>query len=223
MPYSQIKQYIELYNSSGIQHFFLDKLKTTITTEDNEKSIDNNPLVELKNDVKDCYNCSYNNSKIKSVFGEGSIESEIFIIGDYPNAEENMSGKSFTGGKYGEMFNKMILAMNIDMQLCFRTNITKCRPDRVFLQESKKCMNILDKQIDIIQPKIILVFGENPANIMFNQDNDIMTYRNNQPSQYKNIPMFITYNQATLLREPHLKQLAWKDLQDFNEFYNKIK
>jgi DNA polymerase len=173
------------------------------------------------------------------------------IIANPPNSDENGWGRSGMGDSW-EIFNRDIVKalnsqekLNIKCGDFFQTNITKCsihsvdmrnvnniRQVNINYPEMKKCLPFLDQQIEIIQPKIILVFGEIAANVLFEKNENLAFFRKNKGLAYKNIPVIVTdypprfprKNQATNQADnfKHDKQLMWNDLKLFCSIYKEL-
>lgn len=241
MSLRSLKQYLELYHLNGIADFFIDsnefKIDVKLIEENAEVIPDNNncsfnnydssldikttDLNLLKTKYSNCKKCSYHKSRIKFVYGEGKQSSDCFIIGNPPNSEENLTGRPFVG-KPGQLFIKMIQAINLERQNLYITNITKCKTKNTDKTEIKKCLPYLHQQLTIVKPKIILIFGELAANIFLNTDEKIENLREKQNFSYNGIPVYITYTPTELLENQDFKKPAWIDLQKFRDHYQSL-
>ena len=186
------------------------------------KSLDSNVL---KQKYASCQNCSLHTSRVKLVYGAGNPKADIMVIGDPPNSVENMSGYPFVG-EMGKLFDSMMNAIQLNRKDMYLTNIVKCRYSkedgkyRITEFDTEKlmsCLPFLIQQIDLLKPKFILLMGEIVANVIFNKKENIDTLRQNQGEFFLDIPVYITYNVSELYEKPHLKKLAWADLQTFQK------
>ncbi|MGD9202725.1 MAG: uracil-DNA glycosylase [Chitinispirillia bacterium] len=180
-------------------------------------------LVELYYSCRNCTKCSLSFIRTNMVFGSGNANAELMIIGEAPGFEEDKQGKPFVG-KAGELLTKMVGAINIDREKdAFITNILKCRPPEnrnPNQQEEVACMPVLKMQIEIIQPKVILVLGKIAANALLNISESIGKIRV-ECHNYNNIPVVVTYHPAALLRNKRYKRPAWEDLQKLKKKLNR--
>ena len=234
----ELKQYIELYHSSGITDFFLNisKVKPSLQTAINRNVTPRydipEPIKQLWEKCKACSLCKYRNDREKLVFGKGSLKAKCLIIGNPVNTDENLSGEPFgrsNNSLYADQFNKIIKnglidgeKLSITKDDLYLTNITKCRAKSLDYNEIKKCVPFLLKQIDIIKPKIILIFGEVAANALFGKIENIDYYRNNPGLLFNGIPVFVTFNPLDMIKTEALKKIAWGDLKHFSNEYKKL-
>ena len=209
-----LRQYIELFHYNGIADFFIGNSadEQLQNTETSDQTVIGNTLDHLKKKYQDCKNCDLYSTRWKFVYGEGSINAKMMVVGNPPVAAENINGKPFVG-EYGLLFNKMMAAINFDRSNLYITNITKCRTDSKDLIKIQKCMPYLLEQIQIVKPKLILVMGLLAANVLFNKNENMEFYRERQPLFLDDIPVIVTYNPQELLDNANLKKLAWIDLQ----------
>ena len=97
----------------------------------------------------------------KTVIGDGNIKSKLMIIGEAPGKEEDIQGKPFVG-LAGQLLNKMLNAINIKREDVYITNVIPWRPPNNRTPTDKEildCLPFLHKQIEIINPKYILLLG----------------------------------------------------------------
>ena len=226
MSLKALKQYIELYHYYGISDFFIksNKFVGRISKKPIKEEPDKNQTVDLailQKRYSNCQKCSFAKYRMKLVYGEGRIGTDRLIIGNPPIADENILGRPFVG-EYGKLFEKMMGAINMQRSDLYLTNITKCKTNYVDYAEINKCLPYLYEQISIVKPKIILVFGETPANALFQKNENIEYYRTAQGKMFDGIPIYVTYNPIELLQNVQLKKQAWVDIQSFRDAYLRI-
>lgn len=171
---------------------------------------------ELRSVVTTCELCELSNTRIKTVFGEGNKSASLMIIGDAPDLEEEEKGFPFAG-KVEKLFSAMLKAMNFQINDVYRVNINKCRPpeDRApTIGETAACNDYLQRQIDLVQPKIILAMGRIAAQGLLKNNSTLGRLRG-QLHTIENIPapVVVTFHPAYLLRAPNEKRKAWEDLK----------
>jgi len=173
-------------------------------------------LDELKLTVSNCTQCELHRTRKQTVFGVGHPAAEWLIIGEAPGADEDRLGEPFVG-RAGQLLTSMLRAMGLAREEVFIANILKCRPPNnrdPQANEINSCSAYLRQQIELIQPKIILVVGRIAAQSLLNVDIPIGKMRGKKFTyQDTNIPVVATYHPAYLLRSPQQKRRAWEDLK----------
>jgi len=118
-------------------------------------------LGQIRGEISHCDKCSLCNSRINTVPGEGSPEAIIMFIGEAPGAKEDATGIPFCGAA-GKFLDEMLASISLRREDVFIANTLKCRPpENRDPEESEKalCKAYLARQIDIIDPKIIVCLG----------------------------------------------------------------
>ncbi len=176
-------------------------------------------MEKLKSIVLDCHLCELSKSRQKVVFGEGLIKTELMFIGEGPGATEDSTGRPFVG-RAGEVLTKMIEnVLHIPRSQVYIANIVKCRPpnNRVPTEsEALSCRPFLQKQISLIQPKIIVTLGATAYHYLTNDNSPISRVRGTviEGDGYRIIP---TFHPSYLLRNPSAKKEALADLLKVKE------
>ena len=145
------------------------------------------------------------------------------VIGEGPGEQENLTGRPFVGAA-GGLLDKMLAAIHLPREDIYITNIVKCRPPGNRNPESAErlaCMPYLVEQIQIIQPKMLLILGLVAAQSLLGNDNTLGWHREHSHS-FLDIPAYVTYHPAALLRNSNWKRPAWEDLQAFEKEYQKL-
>lgn len=166
-------------------------------------------------EVAPCVRCELHKQRTQTVFGAGNPQADWLVIGEAPGADEDRLGEPFVG-KAGQLLTAMLFAIGFKRDDVYITNVVKCRPPQnrdPQPQETAACADYLRRQIDLIQPKIILALGRIAAQNLLNTDTPIgklrqVTHRYAGTS----IPLVATYHPAYLLRSPLEKRKAWQDL-----------
>ncbi len=173
-------------------------------------------LDELEQIVAACTLCGLHETRTQTVFGVGAQNADWLIIGEAPGADEDRKGEPFVG-RAGQLLNNMLRAIGLAREEVYIANILKCRPPRnrdPQANEINCCRPYLRRQIDLIQPKIILAMGRVAAQSLLETDAPIGRMRG-QRYIYEDtgIPVVATYHPAYLLRSPQQKRKAWEDLK----------
>jgi DNA polymerase len=153
-------------------------------------------------------------NRTQTVFGVGNPEAEWLVIGEAPGAEEDRQGEPFVG-RAGQLLNAMLAAVGLAREQVYIANVLKCRPPNnrdPKPEEAVACSGFLQRQVALIQPKIILVVGRIAAQNLLHTDAPLGTLRGRVHRLENGVPVVVTYHPAYLLRSPQEKRKAWADL-----------
>lgn len=173
-------------------------------------------LAELAGRVAACQQCGLHETRTQTVFGCGNPRADWLIIGEAPGAEEDRQGEPFVG-RAGQLLNAMLLAIGLKREQVFIANILKCRPPKnrdPRPAEATACRAYLGRQIELIRPKLILAVGRVAAQNLLMVDTPIGKLRGRRYCYPDTeLPVFVTYHPAYLLRSPREKRKVWEDLK----------
>ena len=167
----------------------------------------------LRATVTACTACELCESRTQTVFGVGDPDADWMIIGEAPGAEEDRRGEPFVG-RAGKLLDEMLRAVGQGRDRAFIANILKCRPPNnrdPKPQESAACRGYLERQIELVQPRIILAVGRIAAQLLLDTDAPVGRMRGTV-HRLGETPLVVTYHPAYLLRSPTQKRKAWDDL-----------
>ncbi|MEY4761452.1 MAG: hypothetical protein RLZZ200_1308 [Pseudomonadota bacterium] len=170
----------------------------------------------LEAEVSGCVMCPLHGGRTRTVFGVGDRLAEWMVIGEAPGAEEDRQGEPFVG-RAGQLLDAMLRAIDLPRQDVFIANILKCRPPGnrdPEPAEIARCRPFLDRQIELIRPRILLAVGRIAAQSLLGTDSPIGRLRG-QVHRFgdSGTPLVVTYHPAYLLRSPGEKRKAWEDLK----------
>lgn len=171
-------------------------------------------LKAISADIGDCTRCRLHKGRTNIVFGVGNVNADIMFVGEGPGADEDAQGEPFVG-RAGQLLNNMIAAMGLKREQVYIANVVKCRPPGNRTPERDECDTcgpFLLRQIDVIQPKVIVALGAVAAKYLL-AINDSMANLRGRWYDLKGARLLVTYHPAYLLRDPRQKKEAWKDLQ----------
>ena len=178
--------------------------------------LNNDNLLKIEKNIEGCKKCSLHESRTNIVFGDGDSKADIMIIGEAPGQEEDKIGQPFIG-RAGKLLNSFLSSINLDRDSVFITNTVKCRPPDNRNPENieiQSCSNFLDRQIDVIKPKVLVLLGKIAANRMLDLDKPISELRLKKFYIGKyNMPLIVFYHPAYILRSPSQKLKVWDDLK----------
>lgn len=172
-------------------------------------------LEAIREDIGDCTRCplAYAGRR-KIVFADGDPNARLMFVGEGPGADEDTQGLPFVG-KAGQLLNNMISAMGLKREQVYIANIVKCRPPGNRVPEpveANTCSQFLLRQIDVVQPEIIVALGSTAATYLLGVKQSLSGLRGRWHG-CRGAKLVVTYHPAFLLRDPRQKGEAWKDLQ----------
>jgi len=170
---------------------------------------------QLKAKVAGCTDCKLRAGCSQTVFGVGDEKAQWMLIGEAPGSEEDRLGEPFVG-QAGKLLDNMLAAISLGRgKNVYIANVLKCRPPgnrNPEPEEVSKCSPHLLRQIELIQPKLILAMGRFAAQTLLGTDATIASLRG-RVHRYAGVPLIVTYHPAYLLRNLPDKAKAWADLR----------
>lgn len=164
--------------------------------------------------VNTCTACKLHTTRKQGVPGVGDQHADWLIVGEAPGADEDALGEPFVG-QTGRLLDAMLVAIGLRRgENVYITNVLKSRPPEnrdPQPDEVAACLPYLLKQIELLQPKIILALGRFAAHSLLNTQESIAHLRG-RIHQFQGVPLIVTYHPAYLLRTPTDKARAWEDL-----------
>lgn len=202
---NDLKTYLEYLKEIGIEYIFSNK---------NQKIDKKISLEEIKIKISNCNRCSLHQNRRNIVFGEGSPEAKLMIIGEAPGFEEDVQGRPFVG-KAGQLLTKILQSIQLKREDVYITNVVKCRPPQnrnPKPEEINNCNQFLMMQIQVISPKIICALGTFSAQTLLKTESKITSIRG-KIFEIEGIKIIPTYHPAFLLRNPDRKREVWEDMK----------
>ncbi|MHB1748503.1 MAG: uracil-DNA glycosylase [Acidithiobacillus sp.] len=170
---------------------------------------------DLNNMVSTCQACPLGETRKHAVFGAGNPRGSWLFVGEAPGAEEDRRGEAFVG-RAGQLLDNMLRAMGLSREKdVYIANILKCRPPNnrdPLGPEVQACMPYLQRQIDLLQTRVIVALGRFAAQGLLQVDTPLSQLRGTT-QHYQGIPLIVTYHPAYLLRNPIDKRKVWEDLK----------
>lgn len=161
-----------------------------------------------------CNACGLCKQRKQAVVGVGAHDAPWLFVGEGPGADEDQQGEPFVG-QAGRLLDAMLQAANLARgREVYIANVVKCRPPgnrTPTIDEAAACAPFLDRQIDLIKPKLIVALGKTAVTRLTGSDASMASLRG-QPLEYRGIPVVATYHPAYLLRNLPEKLKAWEDL-----------
>ena len=167
----------------------------------------------LETRAKICTLCDLSKTRTQVVFGSGSKNAQLLVVGEAPGQNEDLQGLPFVG-RGGQLLTNMLKSIGLDREQIYIANILKCRPPQnrdPNPAEVATCTPYLLEQIALLQPKIILAVGRIAAQFLLNTEETMAKLRG-QEFRYHDTPLLVTYHPAYLLRAPREKRKSWDDM-----------
>ena len=174
----------------------------------------------LKQALQDFEGCELKRTATNMVFADGNAEAKIMIIGEAPGKDEDRMGLPFVGSA-GQLLDQMLGAVGLDRTSTYIANIMPWRPpgNRALTVEEIEMMRpFVEKHISLIAPDVILSLGGTASKMMLHSSEGIMKLRGKfhsyEPKTYgvSGTPLMACLHPGYLLRAPHHKAFAFKDL-----------
>jgi len=179
-------------------------------------------LEAIAGETRQCRKCQLGSTRTKCVPGEGHPRARIMFVGEAPGADEDAQGRPFVG-RAGQLLDKIIAACGLRREEVFIGNILKCRPPEnrePRPDEIINCLPYLQRQIEIIQPDVIVALGGHAAKTLLNTVKPIGQLRGQFQEYYGGIgrppiKLMATFHPAYLLRNysEQNRRYVWEDMK----------
>ncbi len=173
-------------------------------------------LESIRADIGDCTRCKLHlQGRTQIVFGSGNPHADLMFVGEAPGADEDEQGEPFVG-RAGQLLTKIIEAIGMTRAEVYIANVIKCRPPNNRApepDEAATCEPFLFRQIDAIQPKVIVALGTHAAHALLKVDTTISKLRGQVIDFRGGIKLVPTFHPAYLLRSPDRKRDVWEDMK----------
>ncbi|MFH1177279.1 MAG: uracil-DNA glycosylase [Acidobacteriota bacterium] len=171
-------------------------------------------LAALSSALQGCQRCRLHQGRRHVVFGVGNSHARVMLVGEAPGAEEDRLGEPFVGSA-GQLLNSMLRAIGLRREEVYIANIVKCRPPgnrEPQDDEAATRMPFLWRQLELVNPQVIVTLGRVAAHHLLGTSAPISTYRGKWLA-FRGWPVLPTFHPAYLLRTPTAKAQAWADLK----------
>jgi uracil-DNA glycosylase family 4 len=172
-------------------------------------------LAAIRDDIGDCTRCKLHGlGRTQIVFGVGNSNADLMFVGEAPGADEDIQGVPFVG-RAGQLLTKMIEAMGFTRDEVYIANVLKCRPPgnrNPEPDEIATCEPFLFRQLESIEPKVVIALGAFAARTLLKTDAPISRLRG-RVFDFRGAKLIPTFHPSFLLRSPGYKREAWDDLK----------
>ena len=216
-PVSELSNHLRFYEELGVTGISRDpkwRQRTRSAPVSFSRSA-KEALGAIREDIGDCTRCKlHTQGRTQVVFGVGNPSADLMFVGEAPGADEDVQGVPFVG-RAGQMLTKMIEAMGFARDDVYIANVIKCRPPgnrNPEPDEIATCEPFLCRQIESIQPRVIVALGAFAAKTLLETDTPISKLRG-RLYDYRGVTLIPTFHPSFLLRSPGYKREAWDDLK----------
>jgi uracil-DNA glycosylase, family 4 len=207
-----LRHELTLLRDLGFTHLDLRKASvSSVPVEDGESK---KLLAELEAIASICVKCSLAKTRTQVVYGMGNPNADLMFIGEAPGRDEDEQGKPFVG-RAGQLLTDIVKAMKLTRDDVYITNVVKCRPPEnrnPEPEELEACRPYIQRQVEIIQPKVIVTLGRFALQSLTGKSYGITSVRG-QWLDYNGVSLMPTYHPAYLLRTPGAKKDVWADMK----------
>lgn len=218
------RMHLEMEQSLGVERMPFDPKKKRTKVRRAPAAAESRPamdasekakaLAAVEKELKACCRCGLGEGRTNLVFGVGNPSADLMFIGEAPGADEDEQGIPFVG-RAGQLLTKIIESIGFSRNDVYIANICKCRPPNnrpPEPDESAMCFPYLLKQIEIIQPKIIVALGNVPMKTLLKTEEGITKVRG-RFTEWNGIEVMPTFHPSYLLRNQAAKRDVWEDMQ----------
>ncbi len=209
------KLFLKMLQEDGIDEIYLPKKPSATDNASRLSTGAKAELLALREKVLACTLCNELAATRKSVvFGAGNVKAQLMFVGEAPGRDEDLQGLPFVG-RAGQLLTKIIESIGLTRQQVFICNVLKCRPPQNRQpqpDEILNCQPYLNKQIELIQPKIICALGTFAAQTLLRTGIPISQLRG-RFHEFGAAKVLCTFHPAYLLRNPGEKRKVWEDMK----------
>ncbi len=207
-----VAEVLRYYDSLGFE-LFPFRVGTILMA--SERAIQKARALEaLRREIANCTACALSEHRTNLVFGEGNPDASLMFVGEGPGQEEDLQGRPFVG-RAGQLLTNLIKNLGLKRQDVYIANVVKCRPPMNRApkhEEINQCLGYLQRQIEIISPKVIMTLGDVATKALLKTRTGITGVRG-RVFEYGGVKVVPTFHPAYLLRNPGQKKLTWADAQ----------
>jgi len=190
--------------------------------EGSDRDVAGASYADLEATIQSCTQCALHETRKQTIAGRGKQSAELMFVVLSANNDDEKNG-IICGGEAGDLLSKMLSAININIDDIYLTSLLKCRVPvnhTISPREIQSCNIHLKQQIQLIQPKLVIVLGETAMRCLLQKERSIDEGRamNDALSQQLvSVPLFFSYSPEELLQQPANKRKAWTDLQQLQK------
>ena len=167
-------------------------------------------LLAVLDDRQSCSSCA----DVNSILGDGDLNADWMFVFDSPTTRDIEQQKLLTG-RVGQLFDAILIALNLDRESIYLSSIFKCPPAENISLNEAQCDDLLEHQIRLVQPKVVVTFGEFTAQALIKANEDLDQLRVQEQSCFnQSVRVVPTFSLMQILDAPNLKAKVWEDLKN---------
>ena len=216
---------VQCWESIDSQHKRVNQNDVSLI-EDSDRDVAAVNYSNIEEAIQQCTNCQLHKTRKQALAGRGNQSAELMFVVLAPNTSDDESGV-ICSGEADALFSKMLAAIDININDVYLSSLLKCSVPinhTVSPKEIQSCNEHLKQQIQLIQPKLLVVLGETAVRCLLQKDLSIDDCRaRNEGMQHRieSVPLFVSYSPEELLQRPENKRKAWSDLQQLQKILDK--
>ena len=175
----------------------------------------------LVREVHECTRCTLSGKRTNAVPGEGSLDAEIMFVGEAPGFYEDRDGRPFVG-RAGQLLDELLASIGLKREEVYITNLLKCRPPNnrdPLPGEIEACRPYLDRQIEMIAPKVLVMLGRYSFLRFF--PGESIGKERGKPRKWNGIVAYPVYHPAAALRNSGLRAILEDDFRNLQTLLKK--
>jgi len=195
-------------------------------TENSDRDVAVASYAVLEATIQSCTHCAMHETRKQAIVGRGKQSSELMFVLLSPSVIDEKNGL-LCSGEAGDLFSKMLAAININIDDVYITSLLKCKVPvnhTISAKEILSCNNFLKQQVQLVQPELIVVLGETATRCLLQKELSIDESRamnDGMSQQFELVPLFFSYSPEELLQQAENKRKAWTDLQQLQKIIDK--
>ena len=188
-------------------------------------------IEDLSREINNCKKCELWKTRNKALVGDGSVNARIMVIGESPGYNEDLQGRAFVG-EAGKILDQLLYIIKLKRSNIYITNVLKCHPPKNHnptKQEIDSCINYLDKQIEVIKPKIIITLGKyaskeilNKFNLEFSKISEVHGKLFDVKTSFGNIKIMPMYHPAVACYRSEMMDTIKNDFVKLGEIVEQV-
>jgi DNA polymerase len=179
-------------------------------------------LDDLYQEIRVCQKCILSQGRTNTVPGEGPENASVMFIGEGPGFHEDRQGRPFVGAA-GNYLNELLEKIGFEREDVYITNVVKCRPPGnrdPQAEEMEACRSYLDRQIDLIRPRLIVTLGRFSMQRYF--PGASISRIHGQPKRVGNVIYYPMFHPAAALHQPRWRSLVEEDILKIPDLLAKL-
>lgn len=213
----QVREHLKYAGVRGLPADWVNTPGVDTQRPERSSAGDSGAFQALHQKALSCTQCRLADTRTNVVFGVGNSKQPLIcFVGEGPGADEDRQGEPFVGRAGALLTAAITKGLGLRREDVYIANVVKCRPPKnrtPLPDEIASCMPFLERQLELIQPKVIVTLGGPAQSALTGVEGGITKLRGNW-LEWRNTPLMPTFHPAYILRNPAAKRPFWEDLQE---------